>query len=73
MTKQRFYFENRWCEILKNLREQHRAIPNFSYFAKYALVIPGSSAEVERLFSIIKEVWGPKKGQMNLNTLESHS
>jgi hypothetical protein len=61
MTRQPFYFENRWCEILKNLKEQHQAIPNFSLLAQYALANPGTSAQVERLFSIIKEVWEPKK------------
>lgn len=64
--------EQRWLETLKSLAEQHHPTPNFSLLVQYALAIPGSSAEVERLFSIIKDVWGPNKGQLEAKTLEAH-
>jgi hypothetical protein len=52
--------EGRWLELLKSLNKEHRPIPNFSTLAQYALSIPGTSTEVESLFSIIKDVWGPQ-------------
>jgi hypothetical protein len=51
--------EGRWLELLKSLKEEHRAIP-------------GTSTEVERLFSIIKDVWGPQEGCLDPKTLEAH-
>lgn len=38
---------------------------------QFAFAIPGSSTEVERLFSIIGNVWPPNKGKMKLATLEA--
>jgi hAT family C-terminal dimerisation region len=64
--------EGRWLELLKSLNEEHRPIPNFSTLAQYALAIPGTSTEVERLFSIIKNVWEPEKGRLDPKTLEAH-
>lgn len=64
--------EDHWPELLKSLSNQHRAVPNFSILAQYALAIPGSSTEVERLFSIIKNIWGPDKVQMSHKSLEAH-
>lgn len=64
--------EDRWLTLLKSLNDQHRPLPNFSILAQYALAIPGTSTEVERLFSIIKNIWGPDKSQMSHQTLEAH-
>jgi hypothetical protein len=64
--------ENKWLEILKQLKEQHRSIPCFSLLAQYAFAMPGTSTEVERLFSIIKNVWGSEKGQLSKKALEAH-
>lgn len=64
--------EKRWLEMLLSLKEQQRPTPNFSLLAQYALAIPGTSAEVERLFSMIKGIWGPEKGQLKPETLEAH-
>lgn len=63
--------EQRWIEILKNLSSQNRPINQISLMVQYAFAIPGTSSEVERLFSIIKDVWGPDRGQMSLSTLEA--
>jgi hypothetical protein len=69
---EKFTTENKWLEVLRQLKEQHRAIPCFSLLAQYAFAMPGTSAEVERLFSIIKHVWGSEKGQLSMNALEAH-
>lgn len=50
--------EHRWLETLKSLKQQNRPISNFSLLAQYAFAVPGSSAEAERLFSIIKGCLG---------------
>lgn len=64
--------EFRWIETFKSLNNQNRPIKQISLLVQYAFAIPGTSTEVERLFSIINDVWGPDKGQMKLETLEAH-
>jgi hypothetical protein len=64
--------QSRWIEIFKNLSQKNRPIKQISLLVQYAFAIPGTSTEVERLFSIINDVWGPEKGQMKLSTLEAH-
>lgn len=65
--------ESRWVEVIKYLKQQLRPISQISFLlVEYAFSIPGSSAEVERLFSIINDVWEDDKGQMSHETLEAH-
>lgn len=64
--------EKRWLEIFVLAAQQNRRINNLSMLVQYAFAIPGSSTEVERLFSIINDVWGPDKPQMKLETLEAY-
>lgn len=62
---------SRWIETFKSLNQQNRPINQISLLVQFAFSIPGTSTEVERLFSIINDIWGPEKGQMLLTTLES--
>lgn len=63
--------DKRWLEIFALTTQQHRPLSNLSLLVQYAFAIPGSSTEVERLFSIINDVWGPDKPQLKLETLEA--
>jgi hypothetical protein len=63
--------EQRWIETFKSLNSQNRQIKQISLLVQYAFAMPGTSTEVERLFSVINDVWGPDKGQMSLSTLEA--
>lgn len=63
--------DKRWLEVFSFANQQHRPLKNLSLLVQYAFAIPGSSTEVERLFSIINDVWGPDKPQMKLKTLEA--
>lgn len=64
--------DERWIEIFAAFSYQNRPLKQFSMLVQYAFAIPGSSTEVERLFSIINDVWGPDKPQMKLETLEAY-
>lgn len=63
--------EERWLDLIKSLAQQNRPIKHTSLLVQYAFCIPGSSAEVERLFSIINDVWAPDKSNMKLTTLNA--
>lgn len=71
-TSQNISSEMRWIEVFKNLKQQRRPITQISLLVEYAFAIPGSSTDVERLFSIINDVWEDDKGQMSAETLEAH-
>lgn len=63
--------DRRWIETFCSMNSQNRPIQQISFLVQYAFSIPGTSTEVERLFSIINDVWAPNKGNMQLNTLEA--
>jgi hypothetical protein len=63
--------ELRWIETLRELNQQNRPIDQISLLVQYAFAIPGTSTDVERLFSIINDVWSPDKGQMLPSSLEA--
>jgi len=70
-TNNKISAETRWLQIFQELKGKGRLINNLSLLVQFAFSIPGSSTEVERLFSIINDVWGPDKPQMNTETLEA--
>lgn len=63
--------EKRWLNVFSYMRDQQRPLKNLSMLVEFAFSLPGSSCDVERLFSIINDVWGPDKGQMSMETLEA--
>lgn len=63
--------EGRWLEIFKRMTQEHRPINQLSLLVQYAFSIPGTSTEVERLFSTVNDIWSTDKGQMQPGTLEA--
>ena len=45
--------------------------PGLSFEAEFGFFIPGTSTEVECIFSVIFNTWTAEKGQMTLATLEA--
>lgn len=64
--------ESRWLEIFAIMNQQQRPLRQISLLVQYAFAIPGSSTEVERLFSVIGDIWGPKQGHMSMETLDAY-
>lgn len=46
-------------------------ITNLGRIVELSFALPGTTAEIEQLFSVINNVFCPEKGQMNLATLEA--
>lgn len=63
--------ESRWLEIFKYMNVQQRPVKNLSSLVEFAFSLPGTSTDVERLFSIINDVWSPDKSNMSIETLEA--
>jgi hypothetical protein len=62
--------EMRWIDVFKELKLQNRPIINIELLVELAFAVPGSSTQVERLFSIINDTLVPNKDHMSL-TLEA--
>jgi len=50
-------------------KQQEQDISNLTKLVEFAFCLPGTSAEVERLFSIIFNTWTIEKGKMSHPTL----
>lgn len=71
-TAEKVSSEQRWIETFEYMNQKNRPLKQFSLLVEFAFAIPGTSTEVERLFSVINDVWTPQKGQMLMPTLEAH-
>lgn len=64
--------ESRWLQIFQTMNEEHRPIKDLTLLVEFAFAIPGTSTEVERLFSTINNVWTLEKDSMSHPSLEAH-
>lgn len=63
--------DDRWLVIFRYMRDQQRPVENLSMLVQFGFSLPGASTDVERLFSMIFDIWSPDKPQMNSQTLEA--
>jgi hypothetical protein len=61
-----------WTEIFKEFRAQNTQLVNMEMLVELALCLPGTSTEVERIFSLIKKIWSDNRASMSLKTVDSH-
>lgn len=45
--------------------------PNLLKIVEYVLCLPGTSASVERVFSLMKNCWSAERGRMSSQTVKS--
>lgn len=63
--------EERWVEIFKHFEARNVPFIEFSQIVEYSLCLPGTSAPVERIFSIAKKVWKLESANLHMSTLKS--
>ena len=63
--------QEKWIEIFHRCKALETPIDQMSLLVEFAFSLPGTSTEVERLFSMINDAWSSDKGQMKLETLEA--
>lgn len=63
--------EMRWVEIFTHMETKSVPYLELSRLIEFILCLPGTSAPVERLFSVMNQVWGDESGQLLLKTLKS--
>jgi hypothetical protein len=70
-TREEITNQEKWLKIFQRCRDLERPIEQLSLLVEYAFCLPGTSTEVERLFSIINDTWGNDKSQMRLESVEA--
>lgn len=63
--------EDRWVEIFQNMDTQQVSYAEFARLIEYILCLPGTSAAVERVFSLIKNVWKTESARLDMSTLKA--
>lgn len=61
----------RWVEIFQFFKENDHPFVNLLYFVEYILCLPGTNAQVERVFSHINNYWTSDKTQLKVETLKA--
>lgn len=61
--------DQRWVECFKHLSEKNVPYKEILCLVSYVLCLPGTSASVERLFSLINDMWSPDKSRLLMETL----
>lgn len=63
--------DQRWVEIFGHFSKNKIPFNNLLHMISFVLCLPGTSATVERVFSIIKKIWTEEKTRLQINTLKS--
>lgn len=61
----------RWTEIFNFCVKNKLNYYNTLLLVEFALCLPGTNAELERVFSIINNIWTAEKSQLKVDTLKS--
>lgn len=69
--KSKYSVGERWKDFFVSLKQNNMNCKGLEAMVQYALTLPGTSAPVERVFSIINNYWSSDKTQIHLETIKS--
>lgn len=61
--------DQRWVECFKHFAKKNIPYNHLLKIVSYILCLPGTSATVERLFSLINDIWSIDKARLSIGTL----
>ncbi|GBN63276.1 hypothetical protein AVEN_72779-1 [Araneus ventricosus] len=62
--------EEKWLRLFVHFKANHIAAPNLIKIVEYAFCLPGASAPVERVFSLMNNAWTDDRGLMKESTVK---
>lgn len=62
--------EEKWLRLFSHFNKNNIAAANLSKTVEYAFCLPGTSAPVERVFSIMNNAWTDDRGLMKESTVK---
>lgn len=66
-----FSSEERWVQLFKHFNEKQIDLQNLTKIVEFVLCLPGTSAPVERVFSMMKNIWSDERGRMDEATVRA--
>ena len=61
--------EVKWVEMFRYLNEKNLSVTNLKHVTELVSSLPGTSAPVERIFSIMNNVWSQDPSNMSESTV----
>ena len=58
-------YEQKWSQLLQAFKDKDIPILNFQKLVEFVFCLPGTSAPVERIFSIMKNMWSDSRSSMH--------
>lgn len=63
--------EDKWVELFRSFKQQNISVTNLGFLIEYIFCLPGTSAPVERVFSMMNAAWSDERGLMHESTVRS--
>ena len=60
-----------WIKIFSNFRENSTRLTNMEKLVEFAFCLAGTSTEVERIFSLMNNIWDDNKSRLDIDTLNA--
>ena len=61
--------QDKWIDVFRHFKYEKISISNLQKVMEYIFTLPGTSAAVERVFSIMNNVWSAERSSMTENTV----
>ncbi|KAL4141345.1 hypothetical protein QTP88_004000 [Uroleucon formosanum] len=68
-TKIKITSEEKWVQLFCHFKEKDILAPNIKLILQYIFCMPGTSAPVERISSLMNIAWSDERARMNENTV----
>lgn len=62
--------QDKWVQLFRHFKNRNISVDNLSRVVEYIFCLPGSSAPVERAFSIMNNIWSEERGKMAESTVK---
>lgn len=70
LSDKRIPSEEKWLRLFSHFKENHITANNLFKIIEYVFCMPGTSAPVERVFSLMNNVWTDDRGLMKESTVK---
>lgn len=56
--------EEKWIQLFKHFSDKNISLNNLQKIVEFIFCLPGTSAPIERLFSVMKNIWSPERNRL---------
>lgn len=70
-NKENVPVSDRWVQIFSEMSEKCLDFQDFCNIVEFILCLPGSTAPVERIFSLMNSMWSKEKSRLSVETMRA--